>query len=81
MNLELKYPEDDLPDRRAAWAPLSDLFLDTDTSLTRSWRAQTLAATPYSIEQLEFILVQEVYPILITHDLQPASASGMAWVA
>ena len=39
------------------------MFLDTDTSLSRQWRATQLATSPYSIEQLEFILVDEVYPV------------------
>lgn len=83
MDLALKHAEDDLPDRRVAWAALSDLFLDTDTSLTRSWRVQTLAATPYSIEQLEFILAQEVYPICKSNLLSIAgewSGFDQAWL-
>jgi len=39
------------------------MFLDTDTSLSRQWRAQRLASSPYSIEQIEVILVDEVYPV------------------
>ena len=45
------------------WGALSDLFLDTDTSLARSWRVGILAASPYSIEELQEILVDEVYPV------------------
>ena len=54
---------EDLAAREPVWAALSDMFLDTDTSLSRHWRAEQLAASPYSIEQLEHILVDEVYPI------------------
>ena len=54
---------DDLPNRRTAWEALSDLFLDTDTSLSRPWRVQVLAATPYTVEELEQILIWEVEPV------------------
>lgn len=53
----------DLGARRPVWEALSDLFLDTDTSLSRQWRAEQLAASPYAIEHLEFVLVNEVYPV------------------
>jgi len=49
--------------RRPVWEVLSDLFLDTDVSLSRTWRASQLAASPYSIAELELVLVEEVYPI------------------
>jgi len=49
--------------RRPVWEALSDLFLDTDTSLARSWRVGILAASPYSIDELQGILVDEVYPV------------------
>jgi hypothetical protein len=39
------------------------MFLDTDTSLSRRWRVEQLARSPYSIKQLESILIAEVYPI------------------
>jgi len=38
------------------------MFLDTDTSLTRAWRARELAKSPYSVEELEDILITEIYP-------------------
>lgn len=53
----------DLGARVPVWEALSELFLDTDTSLSRRRRATQLAASPYSIEQLEYILVEEVYPV------------------
>jgi len=49
--------------RRPVWQALSDLFLDTDTSLARSWRVGILAASPYSIEELQDIRVDEVYHV------------------
>jgi hypothetical protein len=39
------------------------MFLDTDVSLSRAWRAAQLAQSPYSIAELEYILVHEGYPI------------------
>jgi hypothetical protein len=59
----VKPAHEDLRQRRPVWAALSDLFLDTDTSLTRSWRVGVLAASPYSIEELQGILLDEVYPV------------------
>lgn len=53
----------DLSARRPVWEALSDLFLDTDPSASRQWRAEQLAASPYTLEQLELILVDEVYPV------------------
>lgn len=45
------------------WEALSELFLDTDVSLSRQWRADQLVRSRYSVEQLEWILVDEVYPV------------------
>lgn len=59
----VKPAHEDLQNRRPVWGALSDVFLDTDTSLTRSWRVGILAGSPYSIEELQEILVDEVYPV------------------
>jgi hypothetical protein len=59
----VKPAPDDLEARRPVWDALSSLFLDTDTSLLRSWRVSVLAPSPYSIEELERILLDEVYPV------------------
>ena len=40
------------------------MFLDTDVSVTRTWRIQQLARSPYSVGEIEQILVEEVYPVL-----------------
>ena len=53
---------DDLPRRRPVWLALSDLFLDTDVSLFQEANARLLAASPYSLEELDTILREEVYP-------------------
>jgi hypothetical protein len=59
----MKPAPDDLEHRRPVWEALSDLFLDTDTSLARSWRVGILAASPYSLDELQQILIDEVYPV------------------
>ncbi len=59
----LKAACDDLADRRPVWDALSDMFLDTDVSLSREWRVRVLAESPYSVDDLERILVDEVYPV------------------
>lgn len=59
----LKPAAEDLAARRLVWEALSDLFLDTDVSLSRQWRVSQLAQSPYTVEQLETVLIEEVYPI------------------
>jgi hypothetical protein len=53
----------DLEARRPVWVALSGMFLNADVSLTRESRAAVLAASPYSVEELERILIDEVYPV------------------
>lgn len=52
----------DLEHRRPTWSALSDILLDKDLSLSRDWRITQLARTPYTLEELEKILVDEVHP-------------------
>ena len=60
--MPLKPVAEDIDNRRPVWQALSDLFLDTDTSLSRDWRVRELSQSPYSLEELEEILIAEVYP-------------------
>ena len=53
----------DIEARRPVWQALSDLFLDTDTSLAHNWRVRKLVQSPYALAELEAILVDEVYPV------------------
>ena len=53
---------EDLERRRPVWLAFSDLFLDTDTALFRESNTRTLAASPYSLDALDAILREEVYP-------------------
>lgn len=53
----------DLASRLPVWEALSTLFLDTDVSLLRDYRAKVLAASPYEIEEIDRILRDEVFPV------------------
>ena len=53
----------DLTCRRPVWEALSDIYLDTDVALSRTWRAQVLAESKYCLDELEEILVREVHPV------------------
>ena len=59
----MKAAPDDLPNPRPVREALSDLFLDTDVTPARAWRAERLAASPYSLAEIEQILIDEVYPV------------------
>jgi hypothetical protein len=48
--------------RHPVWIALSDLFLDTDTRLSFPYIARTLAASPYSDDELAAIFQNEVAP-------------------
>ena len=56
--------KNELPDERMpVWQALSDLFLDTTLQLADYDRiARELAATPYTLREIEDILYYEVYP-------------------
>lgn len=53
----------DLAARRPVWLALSTMFLDADVALTRAVRSQVLADSPFSLDELEAILIDEVYPV------------------
>ncbi len=48
--------------RREVWSALSDLYLDTDTSLLYPQIAEALARSPYSSDEIWRILRHEVHP-------------------
>lgn len=55
--------ESELPIRRPVWLALSELFLDTSLSSGDLDRvARELSRSPYSIDELDEILLWEVYP-------------------
>ena len=57
------FPIEELRLRRPVWEALAGMFLDTDVSLDRDSRVARLAASPYPIDELERILIDEVYPV------------------
>lgn len=46
------------------WIALSDLYLDTDVALSHDYIVRTLAAAPYSLEELHEMLMYDVHPAL-----------------
>jgi hypothetical protein len=64
--VDIKPPDKDLAQRRFVWHILSELFLDTElTEKTLHSIGKELRASPYTWEQLEYILWREVYPVCI----------------
>jgi hypothetical protein len=59
----MKSETPDIEARRPVWEALSTLFLDTDVSLLHEYRATKLAESPYTLEDLEQILCDEVFPV------------------
>lgn len=56
-------PEVDVESRRPVWAALSELFLDTNLDSADVNRiAKMLARSRYSLDELDQILLWEVYP-------------------
>jgi hypothetical protein len=54
---------DELAERVKVWIALSDLFLDTDVTLSYENIVRTCAESPYSNQELSQILVNEVSPV------------------
>jgi hypothetical protein len=52
-------------DREALWIALSDLFLDTDVSLHADHIERVILAGPFDLDEVETILMDEVYPVCI----------------
>ena len=59
-------PERDIASRRPVWDALSRLYLDTEMSADDlALLATQLAASPYTADELECVLLIEVHPICI----------------
>ncbi len=56
---------------------MSDLFLDTDVRLSYVYIVRVLAASPYSLDELQRILQDEVTPVLQHNLLQVAGEWAM----
>ncbi len=50
--------------RVPVWRALSDLYLDTDVSTFYAHIAETLAKSPFSLDALHDILLEDVHPAL-----------------
>ena len=73
----------ELENRRPVWTALSSMFLDTDVAAMREQRCAALAASPYSLDELEEILITEVYPVCWANLNSPAAeqtAFDPAWL-
>lgn len=55
--------EENLEKRKAVWAALSDLFLDTDVELSYEHIARVCAESSFTLEELKEILENEVAPV------------------
>jgi hypothetical protein len=55
---------DDLDACIPVWMALSDLYLDTDVTLSHDCIARTLAASSYRLEDLHEMLMYDVHPAL-----------------
>lgn len=58
--------------RVPVWCALSDLYLDTDVSLSYAFIAETLAHSPYSLDTLYAMLMDDVHPALYPNLMQVA---------
>ena len=50
--------------RVPVWRALSDLYLDTDVTMFHEHIAETLADSPFSLDALHDILLEDVHPVL-----------------
>lgn len=58
----MKPPCEDLENRKRVWDHLQMIFMDTDPALELPGLARVCAASPYSVDELEAILFNEVLP-------------------
>lgn len=60
----MKPASEDLENRRPVWQQLSDLFLDTELQQYHfDGMARAVADSPYSLSEIEEILIRELYPV------------------
>jgi hypothetical protein len=58
----MKHPKDDISARTPVWSALQMIFMDTDPAIFLEHMAQACSASPYSLEEIESILFNEVLP-------------------
>lgn len=68
----LLFDEENVEKRTAVWVALSDLFLDTDVSLSYDYIARVCAESSFTLEELKEILKSEVAPVCSTNLLDVA---------
>ena len=66
----------ELDARIPVWVALSDLYLDTDVSLSYDYIVRTLVASPYSLDALHEMLMYDVHPVLYPNLLSMAGEWG-----
>jgi hypothetical protein len=62
----------DLDARIPVWSALSDLYLDTDVTLSYDYIVRALAVSPYPLESLHEMLMYDVHPALYPNLLSVA---------
>lgn len=64
---------EDIENRRPVWLALSELFLDTEHDFASLGQiASVLGESPYSLNELDEILYDEVYPVCVSN-LRPVA--------
>lgn len=63
---------DDDAARVRVWIALSDLYLDTEVEAFHDAIAETLAASPFPLDELHAMLMHDVHPVLFTNLIAPA---------
>jgi hypothetical protein len=63
---------DDDAARVPVWIALSDLYLDTEVEAFHDAIAETLAASPFDLDELQAMLMHDVHPVLFTNLMAPA---------
>ncbi len=54
------------------WIALSWLYLDTEVEAFHDAIAETLAASPFDLDELQAMLMHDVHPVLFTNLMAPA---------
>ncbi len=69
--------------RIPVWLALSDLYLDTDVTMSYDYIVRTLAASPFSLDELHEMLMYDVHPVLYSNLMSMAGEWGCfdeAWL-
>ncbi len=69
--------------RVPVWLALSDLYLDTDVTMSYDYIVRTLAASPFSLDELHEMLMYDVHPVLYSNLMSMAGEWGCfdeAWL-